>query len=60
MNDKQITAQEKHDAAVQLYNAFKDIKDASGKIPVSDVLSENMLYTLKAIVNQGLEEWAWK
>ena len=57
MNDKPtITKQEEHDLAVQLYNAFKDLKDGAEKIPVTYVLSANMLRDLKAIAENGLQE----
>ena len=57
MNDKPtITKQEEHDLAVQLYNAYKDIKDAASKIPVTYVLSANMLRDLKVIAEDGLRE----
>jgi len=57
MNDKPtITKQEEHDYAVQLYNAFNDIKEAASKIPVTYVLSAGMLRDLKAIAEAGLQE----
>ena len=56
MNKPTITAQEEHDFAVQLYNAYKDLKEAAEKIPVTYVLSANMLRDLKAIAEDGLKE----
>jgi len=56
MNKPTITKQEEHDLAVQLYNAYKDLIDAASKIPVTYVLSANMLRDLKAIVEDGLRE----
>jgi len=55
MNNKQITEMEKHDLAIQLYNAYNDLKDAASKIPVTYVLSVSMLATLRAIADEGLQ-----
>jgi hypothetical protein len=61
MNDKPtITKLEEHDLAVQLYNAFHDLKDAAKKIPVTYVLSAGMLRDLKAIAEDGLRECGQK
>jgi len=56
MTKQNITAQEEHDLAIQLYNAFHDLKDAAQKIPVTYVLSASMLLDLKEIAEDGLRE----